>query len=486
MSRVARFLLVGLASAVLWFGTGQQVFGQDAPKTPSKPATPRGKARAKAAVPNNPDPPPAAEAPSPAPAEAAEPVVFSRDIAPILLANCTTCHNPKDKERRGKLDLSTFEAILAGTPAEKILEPGKPAESHLVARIKGEETPRMPLGGNRTLSPTAIATIERWVLEGGALDQGHDPKAPIASFALSAEELRRAELAKQSLAERDAKVEAVGRDRYKKGDPKAAPEAVSSPHFLLLGTLPKDRANLALKALESQYALVRSLVGPKALDWGEKASVYVFNDLASYGEFIRIVGNGRVDPDETGASDFAIPQPYVAVVDPLGGRSEPSRPTRKRPSRAKKDAAAEDGPTRSLAGVVSEPFVAGVIAKAGKPPRWLSLGLGAHSAARVEPRGSYSQDIRREAFALWRQGWTTKANDALGSATKSSEIRAIGFVVIDFLSTEASPALAPMTRAMLEGQNKLDDALKDVLGTTREQFLAVLGNFVGSYYGRAR
>src|SRR5262249_9418133 len=65
---------------------------------------------------------------------------FSQDIAPILVANCNRCHT-KDGQgvRRGKLDLSTFEKLQKGSAKHKVIEPGKPEESHLVLRINGEE-----------------------------------------------------------------------------------------------------------------------------------------------------------------------------------------------------------------------------------------------------------------------------------------------------------------------------------------------------------
>ena len=47
-----------------------------------------------------------------------ESLKFSKDIAPILVANCVGCHNGQQK--RTKLDLTTFEKMMAGTPAGKV------------------------------------------------------------------------------------------------------------------------------------------------------------------------------------------------------------------------------------------------------------------------------------------------------------------------------------------------------------------------------
>ena len=71
----------------------------------------------------------------------------------------------------------------------EIVLAGKPDESHLVLRIKGDEEPRMPQGGQNRMSDEAIATIERWVKEGAKLDTGVDPKKPMKSYAATPEQL---------------------------------------------------------------------------------------------------------------------------------------------------------------------------------------------------------------------------------------------------------------------------------------------------------
>jgi hypothetical protein len=125
---------------------------------------------------------------------------FSKDIAPILVANCTGCHSGEGVGlKRGKLDLSTFETMQA----RKVVLAGNTDDSKLLLRLKGEIEPRMPQGANAKLSDAAIAKIERWIKEGATLDAGNDPKKPIASYAASADEVRKAEVAKLPPGERD-------------------------------------------------------------------------------------------------------------------------------------------------------------------------------------------------------------------------------------------------------------------------------------------
>ena len=89
--------------------------------------------------------------------------------------------------------------MMEGTPKEKVIVAGKPDESHLILRIKGEETPKMPQGGNnRSLADEAIAKIEQWVKQGAKLDAGIDAKAAMESYAASPEQVRRGQVARQS------------------------------------------------------------------------------------------------------------------------------------------------------------------------------------------------------------------------------------------------------------------------------------------------
>jgi len=423
-------------------------------------------------------------APEPAPAPADGTLKFSRDIAPILKANCLGCHNTAQK--KGKLDMSSFEKLMEGTPAEKVIVSGKPDESHLVLRIKGEETPKMPRGANRSLSDAAIAKIERWVREGAVLDKGVDAKAPLEKIAASDEEVRKTDLAKLSTGERDKQVETVGLARWKKANPKVTPQVTPSAHFLMFGTLSKERASAALKALEAQFTAMKSALGPGSVELGEKASLFVFPDTASFGEFVRTQENREVEAGEVGSAKLNIPQPFVVVIDPTGDRGEASASgsgSSKKSSRGKRENDS-DGITRTLNGLLTEYLVVGVASKTGKPPRWLTLGLGAWFAGKVEPKSGYIPAIRQQAVEMCQIGWPTKATEALGDSARTDEIRAVGYVVIDWLATEAKPALPPFIKGMQEGTEKLDDVIGNVLNGTREEFLAHSADFLLRKYGR--
>ena len=217
-------------------------------------------------------------------------LLFSQDIAPILVANCIRCHSGEGAGvRRGKLDLSTFEKMQKGTPDDKVIVPGKPEASHLVLRIKGEETPPMPQGNNNRLAAEAIAKIERWVKDGAKPDSRVDPKAAMESYAASPVQSRKRQIAKLPAAERDKNVEAEGRKRWKQANPKLNPEIATSDrdHFMIFSNLPKEKANTTLRAMELQYGHLKRLLGTEATDWPEKLSVYIFASKKDLIEFVR-------------------------------------------------------------------------------------------------------------------------------------------------------------------------------------------------------
>ncbi len=429
-------------------------------------------------------------------ASGADGLLFSRDIAPILVANCGNCHITPP-EKKGDFDMSTFKKLIDGPKGDHVIEPGKPDDSNLVFRIKGGDKNRrkMPPGARNNLAEEAITKIEEWVKAGAVLDAGKDPNAMIASYAASVSDLRKFELAKMSPEERDKQVEKAGLDRWKRSAAKSLPEVTTGKHFLLFSNLPKTRADGVVKKMDDEYETVKGLLGPASVEWGEKGSLFVFNDVGHYGEFVQSNQQRRIEEGDIGTAQFSGPEPYVAVVDPLGGRegtesmSAPaSRKSSGRSKRGKAASASEEantgGPERTLAGLLTENFVIGAAQRAGKPPRWVTLGLGALVASQVEPGSPYYRKIKGEAVDVCRSGWQSKANEALGDQEQTPVVRAVGFALMDAIQRQNKRAIAPFVAAMNDGGAKLDEALGKVLNVSREDFLALTGEFVMAQYGR--
>ena len=107
-------------------------------------------------------------------ARGGEKIDFSREIQPLLAETCYQCHGPDEKAREAKLRLDTKEgAFKTDEDGLRIIVPGKPAESELVARIKSSDRDEVmpPPKSKRRLTPAQIELLTHWVEEGASWAQ---------------------------------------------------------------------------------------------------------------------------------------------------------------------------------------------------------------------------------------------------------------------------------------------------------------------------
>ena len=110
-------------------------------------------------------------------------VRFGVHVRPILSHNCIQCHGPDENHRKAKLRLDVEIGLFGGSGDNRIVVPGKPAESLLYQIITAHDPDdRMPPEeSKKKLSVDEIATIKRWI-EQGAEWEGHwaflAPKRP--------------------------------------------------------------------------------------------------------------------------------------------------------------------------------------------------------------------------------------------------------------------------------------------------------------------
>lgn len=110
----------------------------------------------------------------------AQNIDYSRQVHPILVARCMSCHNG-DRAQAG-LSVMTRAGLLKGGLTGAALVPGKAAASPLVQRLRGVGGQRMPLAG-APLSDAEITIVERWVNE-GAVVNANAPAPSAYSLAL--------------------------------------------------------------------------------------------------------------------------------------------------------------------------------------------------------------------------------------------------------------------------------------------------------------
>jgi len=104
-----------------------------------------------------------ANQPAPDPVKAA---FFSSQVLPILSDNCFGCHN--SRRLRGGLNQTSRDSILRGGKSGPAIVPGKPEESLLLKRLRGEISGKKIMPPDGQLPAEQIKAIEQWIRDGVA------------------------------------------------------------------------------------------------------------------------------------------------------------------------------------------------------------------------------------------------------------------------------------------------------------------------------
>lgn len=413
---------------------------------------------------------------------------FARDVAPMFVASCLNCHNPKSRNwDQHKLDLTTFDGLMKGADGDTVIEAKQSADSELILRLRGDGVRKMPPGGvNNQIGEEKIKAIAAWIDAGALLDSGKSGSAMISTYAFTADQAEKEALGKMTPEQKTELAMKSGKALYMASASKEEPQSTPSNHFILFGKLPEERIKPTLDTLEREYTTLTSLFkrpgAPPVLDPGLKISVLVFNESQPFAEFLQVKLNQKYEDGKVGVSKLDGIEPFIAVIDPLGGNPEPEKPKGRR---KKSDVAT--GPERSLAGLLAEQLGRGIADKAGKLPPYMTLGIGALSSARVDSGSPYFTRLRRTVADQMRLGWDAQANKAMGNEGEEETIRAMGFSLLEWMAT--TPALRNRIPYFLyglqnQGATELDKVITQVFSMQREPFYAAWGNFVMTRYGR--
>jgi hypothetical protein len=112
-----------------------------------------------------------------------KPVDFDRDVRPILSDRCFACHGPDDTHRLANLRLDTQDGLFADRGSYKIIVPGDPTKSRIIARISAPGGARMPpVQAGPALTEPQIAIIRKWIEEGAKWERhwAFVPPKPVA------------------------------------------------------------------------------------------------------------------------------------------------------------------------------------------------------------------------------------------------------------------------------------------------------------------
>jgi WD40 repeat protein len=99
-----------------------------------------------------------------------EPVLYDRDIEPVLINKCQFCHSGSLKE--SKLDLGSYDSLIKGGKRGQVIVPGKGAESLLVKLAGRTQKPLMPPKSEEPLTPEELALIKLWIDQGARAPAG--------------------------------------------------------------------------------------------------------------------------------------------------------------------------------------------------------------------------------------------------------------------------------------------------------------------------
>jgi WD40 repeat protein len=98
------------------------------------------------------------------------PVLYDKDIEPILVNKCAFCHSGNVKE--SKLDLATYETMMKGGKRGAAVVPGNAEKSNLYMLCTKLRRPYMPPRSEKALSPKELALIKLWIDEGAKAPLG--------------------------------------------------------------------------------------------------------------------------------------------------------------------------------------------------------------------------------------------------------------------------------------------------------------------------
>jgi len=92
------------------------------------------------------------------------PVIYEKEIEPIWVNKCISCHSGNVKE--GKFDLTSYDTMMRGGKRGPAVIPFKSAESMIAKLAQKQIRPFMPPRSEEALSPQELALVKLWIDQG--------------------------------------------------------------------------------------------------------------------------------------------------------------------------------------------------------------------------------------------------------------------------------------------------------------------------------
>ena len=134
-----------------------------------------------------------------------EPVHFSRDVLPVLSANCFACHGPDEHERQGELRLDLEADARKQRGNKAAVWSHQPDKSLILERMTSSDPDLVmpPPKTRKVVTPAQVETIRRWIAEGAKWER-HWSFNPVAKPPGTIDSIVAAALKKRGLALRPA------------------------------------------------------------------------------------------------------------------------------------------------------------------------------------------------------------------------------------------------------------------------------------------
>jgi mono/diheme cytochrome c family protein len=384
-------------------------------------------------APQTPTDPNAAATPEIARPSGKETISFAGDIAPILVANCTGCHGAT--QGSAQLRMHTIVGLMTGGASGSVIEPGKPDESLLIAKLQGTapDGQRMPLR-RAALEPDQIVKLETWIREGATFD-GSDPAERIESLA---NRHLAASLSPDELAQHRA---ALATAHWTKALPDLASNRAVGTTFLVMGNDDVAQLEQVARAADTQTARVaKALKVPPADLLPGPVTLYLFHRRTDYSEFALMVEERELPREFRNHWHHDVLDPYFCIL-------------------------AADEAELNLA--LIETITGLYLESLGDAPRWYREGTAQALASKLDPKSPVVHSWDNTAQEVLTR--VAKPEEFLTGGLVATENRALAYSFAKYLLKSGSPAQQLLKR--LQDRESFADAFAAAYKKTPEDLI---------------
>lgn len=360
-------------------------------------------------------------------------IVFSSDVAPILVEKCGKCHGDRDPENN--FAITTLASLVKGGRTGPAILPGKSEESLLVKKLRGAgiEGQRMPLNAP-PLPEDTIATIAKWIDQGARIDL-LTPTDPIEKLIATGKSLR---LSDDALAKVRREAAAKLWDRM---IPDESPAMDRREGLVLIGNLPEPRLqDLGDAAAELVPAVRRELVGTGGSLLKGGVVVYAFRNSYDYSSLWQVVMNGERPKGIHGNAGMAGDVIYGAFLVPSQDDS---------------------GDTTKL--LLAEQISGAALVGRGLPA-WFCRGAGRAVAMKIAPKAPLVQEWKQDIGESIKQLGSAQAFLAGHAEPNATAVAAGGF-----MASLASAGKLAQIVGLVDTGSSFDAAFAKVFRSSPEQ-----------------